>query len=605
MCLKHFLKQDITYQDGDPNVEMPLAQYAQPIFYPTHGFNYYGLPALFPHDSVYSNPADHWSTQSLTYDLTQTDYTSQNLNNPSTNVEIKSIFSPEAPEFVSKQFTVPGQIQTEVPSQQANKKKKQKKKKKKSVTVSEMCPTVDKNSGIPPEIEDSLNPTDDKGQKESPRNQAAKIVKSVRFQESISEKQEPTILPDKKKTKQQQSTTSKDPVKESVWPGLAAVEMQSVDSSISIKQTKMSFADKLKTPTPKLQNNNKSPFLDWRDQRTNVAPVANSTTSKSNSQKIQNTDTKRQASIEVKPATDDGFVTVLRRKAKDIKKNETESKEPQQQPVLPNATKKEAENDEKKKLDRQRKKLREKEKKKRTREEKILAEKLAPKGQKVTVITPKFMEKYLLSGRPASSSNKPVIQLNEDMFPALGKRQGGMNKGNVSVSESEWETTEVEVVPKQETPIQKNVKRTDPIQFDLMALITKKTTKKKPALDTSKRNKTRPGLVANVLDRSAPTLSRGKIRNKKRKLSEIRKALLAAKAKKKAAQDLKSISAPSTRTRPHLLHSKKFREYCDQMLTDEIDLLSRDMLYHLRTFQDRVYKKDPIKGESIYFQYLK
>jgi hypothetical protein len=94
-------------------------------------------------------------------------------------------------------------------------------------------------------------------------------------------------------------------------------------------------------------------------------------------------------------------------------------------------------------------------------------------------------------------------------------------------------------------------------------------------------------------------LSRGKIRNKKRKLSEIRKALLVAKAKKKIARESQLSAIPSSGSRPHILHSKKFREYCDQMLTDQIDLLARDMLYHLRMFQDRVFKKDPIKGKYI------
>jgi hypothetical protein len=129
-----------------------------------------------------------------------------------------------------------------------------------------------------------------------------------------------------------------------------------------------------------------------------------------------------------------------------------------------------------------------------------------------------------------------------------------------------------------------------------MALITKKSTKKKTIQDPTKKSKTRPGIVANVLDRSAPTLSRGKIRNKKRKLSEIRKALLVSKAKKKIARESQLPAIPSSGARPHVLHSKKFREYCDQMLTDQIDLLARDMLYHLRMFQDRVFKKDPIKG---------
>ena len=82
----------------------------------------------------------------------------------------------------------------------------------------------------------------------------------------------------------------------------------------------------------------------------------------------------------------------------------------------------------------------------------------------------------------------------------------------------------------------RNVKRSDSIGFNLMALLTKKTTRKLTinGPDT-KKSENRPGLVPNVLNRNASTLSRDKIRNKiqKRQLSEKRKALLAAKAKKK------------------------------------------------------------------------
>jgi hypothetical protein len=355
---------------------------------------------------------------------------------------------------------------------------------------------------------------------------------------------------------------------------------------------KMSFADKLKSPVP-----TKSPFLDWRDQRTSAAnaPIKFNTNITESEEKLIN-----QPSISATadkalppPATaEDGFTTVSRKKTKDKKIEKVPEEIAKSLPTKVSVPAEDA----KKKLEKERKKLREKQKKKQAREEKLLAEKLAPKGQKITIITPKLMEQFLKSGRNANAFSKPVMKLSDEMFPALGKRGG---KGNVSESESEWETTEIEVVQKEPAVPPRNVKRSDPIEFDLMALITKKNTKKKSIQDPTKKGKNRPGIVANVLDRSAPTLSRGKIRNKKRKLSEIRKALLVAKAKKKIARESQLSAIPSSGSRPHILHSKKFREYCDQMLTDQIDLLARDMLYHLRMFQDRVFKKDPIKGKYI------
>lgn len=409
-------------------------------------------------------------------------------------------------------------------------------------------------------------------------------VKTVRFKESS--------LTEKTTLQTKNSETTSSPVNKHVVDNLWPQPSEFADKSKEMLSAtpKMSFADKLKAPSCP-----SSPFLDWRDQRTKASsepPKPNIDTPTLGKSK----DTKKPLHIN---ATDnsslsDGFITVSRKKSKGkIQQTLEPASEPPSSGVkMINKT---AEDQEKRKQEKEKKKLREKEKKRREREGKILADKLAPKSQKVTIITPKMMEKFLQSSQ-SKAPIKPIIQLNEEMFPALGKPDGNISIANES--ESEWETTEIEVVKKEPAVTQRNVKRFDPIEFDLMALITKKTTKKKPVNGPdSKKSKSRPGLVANVLDRSAPTLSRGKIRNKKRKLSEIRKALLAAKAKKIAARESQVSTIPSSGTRPHVLHSKKFREYCDQMLTDQIDLLARDMLYHLRMFQDRVFKKDPIKGK--------
>lgn len=171
----------------------------------------------------------------------------------------------------------------------------------------------------------------------------------------------------------------------------------------------------------------------------------------------------------------------------------------------------------------------------------------------------------------------------------------------------------------------KNVKRKHKILLEMSSLLAKPVMRKKVGEPSKTRRATTAGFVANVLDRSAPVLSRGKIRSKKRKLSDIRKALLAAKAKRKARLEENSSSATSSVAQDssattvvvaaavaatpveqplekHRLHTKKFREYCDQMLTDEIDALAKDMLFHLRMFQDRAFKKDPIKGEQFVFK---
>ena len=500
----------------------------------------------------------------------------------------QSIFSPDAKEFVSKRTQITEEIKVDHLVQLPTKKKKKKKKKASTIPKSSTatCEGVEDVSNIiisnPNEekVPDHTKLKEKKKKKmasNTPKSNTCdgtedttkrilynpnekKVTvqkksdkyKSVHFQESSTE--EVKQLESKNSKLLTDNSSERKEVGDSKKPPANVSKLPESDN----RRTKISFAEKLKSPAPM-----KSPFLDWRDQRTSAVNEPMKPRTIVYSQEKAPTPPATPSIAKENPAGDDGFVTVSRKKPKE-KKSETTTDITKCSPDLNKST----EADAKKKLEKERKKLREKEKKKRAREERLLTEKLAPKGQKVTIITPKTMEKFLQSSRSASAFSKPVVKLSDDMFPALGKPNVGV-KGNVSESESEWET--IEVIKKEEPIVQRSVKRTDPIKFDLMALITKKSNKKKPSTsDSVKKNKNRPGLVANVLDRSAPTLSRGKIRNKKRKLSEIRKALLAAKAKRKAARESQDSTLPSSVARPHALHSKKFREYCDQILTDQI-----------------------------------
>ncbi|XP_057375510.1 selenocysteine insertion sequence-binding protein 2-like [Daphnia carinata] len=658
------------YSRGGP-AEAAFTEFSQPYVYPDQGFEYYGVPYI---PNIQTSES-YWYNGGLDYNYSTMAATPSIMVPPF--LATRSIFSADAPEFVSKHsaLTTNGNSMDNAVQHPSIKKKKKKKKKATSTSLAtsdlpcddneektkntqgssiekQVCnpvqqshpiklglpkSTIEDRSQLPADhsqmlqkiqpikeaksvrfqktSEEEKKDVEEKKTEILAKNKLVKEAKSVRFQEVLGE--------DKKdlKIKKPEILTKSEPVKEAKSvrfqkPSGEEKERRAINnpkmssknessgeahsgtwskplSKANISQEcskgtlKMSFADKLKSTVP-----TKSPYLDWRDQRTNAVNAPIKPNPNINFFRDENAHTQQVTVTAADEAFDnDGFKTVSRKKSKD-KKPETISEEaikslPDSKPCVS------AEADAKKKLEKERKKIREKQKKKQAREEKLLAEKLAPKGQKVTIITPKLMEQFLQSGRRTVGPSKPVMKLNEDMFPALGKRGA---TGNVSESESEWETTEIEIVQKEPVVTQRNVKRSDPIEFDLMALITKKNTKKKTTSDNSKKNKSRPGLVANVLDRSAPTLSRGKIRNKKRKLSEIRKALLAAKAKKKIAHEKEVPVVRTNGTRPHVLHSKKFREYCDQMLTDQIDLLSRDMLYHLRMFQDRVYKKDPIKA---------
>jgi len=57
-----------------------------------------------------------------------------------------------------------------------------------------------------------------------------------------------------------------------------------------------------------------------------------------------------------------------------------------------------------------------------------------------------------------------------------------------------------------------------------------------------------------------------------------------------ASSGIGSPMASSTITK---IHSKRFREYCNQVLCKEIDECVTLLLQELVSFQERIYQKDP------------
>ncbi|XP_078221639.1 selenocysteine insertion sequence-binding protein 2 isoform X8 [Callithrix jacchus] len=55
--------------------------------------------------------------------------------------------------------------------------------------------------------------------------------------------------------------------------------------------------------------------------------------------------------------------------------------------------------------------------------------------------------------------------------------------------------------------------------------------------------------------------------------------------------------APCHATFPKI-HSRRFRDYCSQMLCKEVDACVTDLLKELVRFQDRMYQKDPVKART-------
>ena len=641
----------------------------QPYYYPNTEYGYYNLPYYIPQNQIYSS--ENWS-----YPNPHISHNTNVTENPTpVSLVSNSVFSPDAPEFVSNLPAVDPLASTETSELRSTKKTKKKRKKPNKKSIIETNTTPEKTKSIL-----VTNPTDkpspSKGNKAVQFHVSEKVVKEV--ENSSKEKLHSSVLdysrlfkePDKSaknsenlsktgkpatwptaggnliKSKAEENISIKSKTEENVNVKFKAelninvkpkteknVNIQpKIEGNVNIKSSPkqlnasktnlevnvnikpkentkdivkpkivMSFADKLKSAPVR------NPFLDWRDQRTKSTKCAtnpqnlSSDPSKSfNPSKPSNppdlpnfpscpipSNSDHMQTSKASKSEEDDFIQVTRRKNQPTKLETTDVTD---------------DTDAKKKLERQKKKLREKEKKKKLRDEKLLAQKLAPKGLKISLISSKDMEKFKSSNTSRNSNSTSVLKMNHSLFPTLGQ-SSAPSKAQASESESEWETTETEVIPREPVaqPVpSKNIKRSDPIHFDLMALITKKSNKK-TSLKSDHSKKPRTGFIANVLDRSAPVLSRGKIRTKKRKLSEIRKALLLSKAKKKQMRESNppqgvAVSTSPSNSRTQQLHTKKFREYCDQILSDEIDTFAKDMLFRLRMFQDRAFQKDPIKG---------
>ncbi|EEC14282.1 hypothetical protein IscW_ISCW021662 [Ixodes scapularis] len=123
---------------------------------------------------------------------------------------------------------------------------------------------------------------------------------------------------------------------------------------------------------------------------------------------------------------------------------------------------------------------------------------------------------------------------------------------------------------------------------------------------------------ANTLDSSAPVRKRGKEREmparkkltvmkkiilkereeRKQLLARVKQATLARQSLIENASETCCLEDGLPQQETKQLHSTRFREYCDQMLSVEINQATKALITDLVFFQDRLHQKDPIKAKS-------
>ncbi|XP_059486006.1 selenocysteine insertion sequence-binding protein 2 [Neocloeon triangulifer] len=277
-----------------------------------------------------------------------------------------------------------------------------------------------------------------------------------------------------------------------------------------------------------------------------------------------------------------------------------------------------------------------KEEKRLRREESARKQLLAPKGYRVQLIQ-----------KAPSNSNEKSIHGNSDIFPTLdssfpelGSRISARNKQPETIPTPvpaiDLDTSDVlaKLTPRKKKP-EKNltVSLEHLIRTRPKKVIATKKRKRKPNLALREES-----LSGNPLDSSQPVRHRGKVREvpKKKRHSSLKSAIYAYRKLKqlqregfekvnnaavdevtelikeeipfKEVIDLKSkevneLPLKSSEISPlenpitakDFVHSRKFREYCDNLLGKELDECVEKLLKALVNMQDRSYQKDPNK----------
>uniref|UniRef100_A0A8C2YA17 SECIS binding protein 2 n=1 Tax=Coturnix japonica TaxID=93934 RepID=A0A8C2YA17_COTJA len=196
------------------------------------------------------------------------------------------------------------------------------------------------------------------------------------------------------------------------------------------------------------------------------------------------------------------------------------------------------------------------------------------------------------------------------------KKRKKKNRSPTTVEKPHHESTTVQEPPRiEETSKNSSKKSQIPVQLDLGGMLAvleqKQQTEKskqyskpvvlsvagaipllsKESATATKNHRLYQGNVPhNPLDSSAPLVKKGKQR-------EVPKVKRPTPLKKfKEFPESSTTSKESTSNLPKI-HSRRFRDYCSQVLSKEVDSCVTDLLKELVRFQDRLYQKDPVKAK--------
>ncbi|KAF6200172.1 hypothetical protein GE061_006473 [Apolygus lucorum] len=252
-----------------------------------------------------------------------------------------------------------------------------------------------------------------------------------------------------------------------------------------------------------------------------------------------------------------------------------------------------------------------------------------PKARSEFKKTPSSLNIRPLPGEPVKKGTPHHLDTQE--FPALDSRVSLRPKK----AESQLKV-EICSAPFQK-PKKRKIKKSTPLQIDICEIIQASALKKKQTCEIVPLKK--PGKIkrkvigGNQLDADQPKRHKGKVRPwKPRDLSSTKKIICASRKIRltrlnytkdmlrfkeslgnalkigkvdvdELVKDLSQIGLNGTRPDAYkitkdIIHTKKFRPYCNNLVTSELKQHAAELITTLRKFQDRMHAKDEIKAHA-------
>ncbi|CAB4068981.1 SECISBP2 [Lepeophtheirus salmonis] len=277
-------------------------------------------------------------------------------------------------------------------------------------------------------------------------------------------------------------------------------------------------------------------------------------------------------------------------------------------------------NREKRIHERKLRRARAKEAKRMRKEEQKRVEMLAPKDSKITVV------QALPTRKKQNSNQKPSWNLYNEVFPTLNSspRSGNQN-GNLSSSHESASIIKKEHVSKAETPpfppnldssaklVKKKVGQPLVMEFDPVVKVKQSSLKKLKVTSSKIVKNNFLHKIRNKLDSSAPEKSlRRDIRESNTSIPDettlgtsqipndttTRDEIVDVNDSKEIPVHQNIPITDRNNSMKSTIHTRKFRDYCDHMLNNELDEYVCKMVQDIIRWQDRAYTENPVKAKA-------